>query len=136
MKDNERHMETNDPLKRLLRETALEQAPENLIPDVMKAIETPSPATVAAKPLISRRGWTVLAVVFLSLCALALLLAMDKGPLTDPLVPAGWIEGIQGSVPQLPAISQTARTAALAFGIFALVHLFWMKRQLSRQGLL
>jgi hypothetical protein len=136
MNDKDRHMETNDPFKQLFRESAMERAPENLIPDVMKTIGTPSVTTAASRPLITRTGWTFIALGLLALWVLSTLPIGTTDEAGESLIPENWITSLQFSIPEFPQIPQTAWLSALAFGLFALLHLYWMKRHLTRQGLM
>ena len=136
MNDKDAHMETNDPFKELFREAAMERAPENLIPDVMKAIEAPSIASLASKPLISRAGWVLIFFGLLALWILSSLPVWASDEAGESLIPENWMSKLQFTIPEFPQIPQTAWVAVLAFGVFALLHLYWMKRHLTRQGLL
>ena len=129
-------MESNDPLKKLFRQSAMERAPENLIPNVMKAIEASTSASVAPKPLISGKGWVVIATSLLLICLYAIFPFGGDFAAPDSLIPAQWIPTLQISLPELPEISPTAWTAAFAFGVFGLLHLYWLNRQLGKQGVL
>ena len=126
----------NDPLKALLKEQAMERAPDSLIEGVMSAIETERAHANTHKPLISRKGWVLLGLGLLLLCTLPLFIgekAYETTLVSGPMVE--WISRVKFPVLNLPQASTTFLTGILAFGVFALLHLYWLKRQLDRKML-
>ena len=91
---------------------------------------------IATKPLISRKGWTAIILGVIAICLLSMIPLGDAVQSTESLVPQEWIPNYQFSLPEIPVIPKAAWTGILAFGVFALVHLYWMKYQLTRQGML
>ena len=126
----------NDPLKSLFQDQAMERAPDSLIEGVMSAIEAEPAYTNAYKPLISRKGWILIGLGLLLLCALPFFTvekAYETTLVSGPV--AEWISGVRLPVLDLPQASTTFLTGVFAFGVFALLHLYWLKRQLDRRML-
>ncbi|MGB5314734.1 MAG: hypothetical protein WBN56_01910 [Robiginitalea sp.] len=126
-------MESDEFLRKLLRETTMEKAPDDLIPKVLKRIEIPTGPLPKWEPLISKRGWTGIGVGILSLCGMALLPSSFFQELTHtPINGMQWLEVFQWRGFQFPEFSKTTLIGSLAFGIFGLFHIIWMKLHLSR----
>ncbi len=126
----------NDPLKSLFQDQAMERAPDSLIEGVMSAIETERAYVNSYKPPISRKGWGLIGLALLLLCALPFLTvdkAYETTLVSGPVVE--WISGVRLPVLDLPQASTTFLTGVFAFGVFALLHLYWLKRQLDRRTL-
>lgn len=125
-------METDNTLKKLLRETALEKAPENLISDVLKAIQ-PQPVPLISKPLISRRGWFSIAIGVLLLCGLAYMPVSLFQEVTSPGLPQFSWMAIQWHALEVPQFSRTTVLGFLIFTVFSLLQLLRIKRQFTAQ---
>lgn len=135
MSDKNDMLDPNDPLKILLRESAMEQAPESLVSDVMRAInlETSTPGT--GKPLISTLGWIVIAAGLTALSLMSLLTSgRGEGSEYLSLLTRG-MENLRLPSGGFTNFPDTVWLGVLAFGIYGLLQLFWMKRQLDQQRL-
>lgn len=124
----------NDPLRSLFREQAMEKAPGSLVEGVMSAIVATSANVVPYKPLISRKGWILLGLGFLLLCALPFVIgetsyesSLASGPIIE------WISRIKLPDLGFQSISTPFLTGIFAFGVFGLLHLYWLKRQLDQK---
>ena len=112
MSDKNEILDPNDPLKTLLRESAMEQAPETLVSNVMRAIDAETSTFDTGKPLISTLGWALI---------------------TTPL--SRWIENLRFPSIEFSHFPDTVWLGVLAFGFYGLLQLFWMKRQMDQQRL-
>ena len=135
MRDKNEILDPNDPLKTLLRNSAMEQAPETLVSDVMRAIDAESSTPDTGKPLISPLGWVVIGTGLTALSLLSLLIA-ERGEGSKYLAPlTRWIENLRFPSSAFSSFPETVWLGVLAFGIYGLLQLFWMKRQLDQQRL-
>ncbi len=128
---------SNDPLKSLFKQQAMEKAPESLIEEVMSTIEGTPANAIPDKPLISRKGWVLLGMGLLLLCALPFVMgdtsyqtSLASGPIFE------WISKMKLPDMEFPSISTPFLTGIFAFGVFGLLHLYWLKRQLDRKVLI
>ena len=128
---------SNDPLRSLFKQQAMEKAPESLIEEVMSSIEGSPANAIPAKPLISPIGWTLLVIGLLLLCALPFAMgdttyqmSLAQSPIFE------WISKIKLPDMDFPSISTPFLTGIFAFGFFGLLHLYWLKRQLDRKVLI
>jgi len=136
MNEFDPHRDSNDPLKDLFRDNAMERAPDSLVEDIMSAITTESVVKACEPPLISFRGWVLIGLSLLLLCVLPY--AMPENPtetysLWAPI--SQWFAQIQFPGIEIPDLSTTFLTGAFAFGLFGLLHLYWLKRQLDKRQL-
>ena len=112
----------------------MEMAPESLIPNVMKTLESET-TLETQKPLIPTFGWIFIAGVLTALSLLAL--QMGEGEegtgYLDPFYQ--WISNLQLASPDFSSLPETAWMGALAFGVYGILQLIWMKREIDRQQL-
>jgi hypothetical protein len=126
-------METDEYLRKILRENAMERAPEDLIKRVLEAVEADPVALSPKEPLISKRGWVGISLGILSLCIIALLPnSFFEQFTTNPITGMQWLQVFQWEGLRLPQFSKTTLIGTMAFAIFGLFHIFWMKQHLSR----
>jgi hypothetical protein len=126
-------MEDEEYLREILRENAMESAPEDLIERVLNTVERDSAPLTEREPLISIKGWVGIALGILSLTVLALLPVsfieqLTQNPMTSMELPQyiGWDRF------RFPDFSKTTLMGIIAFAIFGLLHIFWMKQHLTR----
>ncbi|MDM9632004.1 hypothetical protein [Robiginitalea aurantiaca] len=124
-------MDTEHKLKELLREVALEKAPDTLVSDVLKAIQTQS-APVVYGPLISRKGWVLITIGVLLLCSLTYLPLSFLSDLSLPEMPGFSWTYLQWHIPDVPRFSRTSLIGTLAFALFSLVQIAWLKKLINR----
>jgi hypothetical protein len=135
MSDKNNFLDTNDPLKTLLRESAMEQAPKTLVSNVMKAIDAKTSTPDTGKPLISILGW-VLIGTGLAILSLVSFLLGEGGEGSEYLAPlTRWIGHLRVPSGSFGRFPDTVWLGVLAFGVYGLLQLFWMKRQLDQQRL-
>jgi hypothetical protein len=135
MSDKNDILDTNDPLKTLLQQSAMEQAPKALVPNVMRAIDAKIATPDTGKPLISILGWVLIGTGLAILSLLSLLLG-EGGEGSEYLAPlTNWIERLRVPSGGFTRFPDTVWLGVLAFGIYGLLQLFWMKRQLDQQRL-
>ncbi len=126
-------MEDEEYLREMLRENAMESAPEDLIERVLNTIERDSAPLTVREPLISTKGWVGIALGILSLLVLAFLPASFFEQLAqNPVTGMKWQELIHWDSFRFPEFSKTTLIGTMAFAIFGLLHIFWMKQHLSR----
>jgi hypothetical protein len=135
MSDKNEMLDSKDPLKTLLQESAMEQAPETLLSQVMQAIETETSTPDTGKPLITTLGWIVIGAGLTALSLLSFLMSEgEKG--SEYLAPiTRWIENLRLPLGGFANFPDTVWLGALAFGIYGLLQLFLMKRQLDQHRL-
>jgi hypothetical protein len=135
MNDKNDMLKPDDPLKKLFREAAMERAPESLIPNVMDTLEVKSTGLQSGKPLISALGWVLIGTVLtlLSLLSLPGARGGEGGRYLDPF--SQWIESLQFPSVELSDIPEAAWLGVLAFGVYGLLQLFLIKRELDRHRL-
>jgi len=125
--------EDEEYLRKILRENALESAPEGLRERVLHTIETDSPPLTERKPLISKKGWAAIALGVLGLSVLALLpVSFFEQLAQNPVTGLKWPEVMFWEGFRFPQFSKTTIIGTLAFAVFGLLHIFWMKGHLSR----
>ncbi len=135
MSDKNDILDPNDPLKTLLRESAMEQAPQTLVSNVMRVIEAETSTTDTGKPLITTLGWVLIGTGLTALSLLSLLTA-ERGEGSEYLAPLSrWIENLRFPSIEFSHFPDTVWLGVLAFGFYGLLHLFWMKRQMDQQRL-
>lgn len=126
-------MEGEEYFRKVFRENAMEIAPEDLIERVLNIIETDSAPLTVREPLISTKVWVGIALGILSLLVLAILPASFFEQLAqNPLTGMKWREFIHWDGFRFPEFSKTTLIGTMAFAIFGLLHIFWMKHHLSR----
>ena len=136
MNEFDPHSNCNDPLRDLFRDNAMERAPDSLIEDIMSAIAADSAVKAPEPPLISLRGWVLIGLSLLLLCMLPF--AMPENPtetsgLWAPI--SQWFAQIQFPGIEIPDLSTTFLTGVFAFGLFGLLHLYWLIRQMDKRQL-
>ena len=124
----------NDPLRSLFKEQAMEKAPDSLLEGVMSAIEGTPAKVIPNKPLISPKTWVLVILGLLMICALPFVIgetwietSFASGSLLE------WISEVKVPDMDFPSISTPFLTGIFAFGVFGLLHLYWLKRQLDRK---
>ncbi len=117
--------------RELLRETGYERAPEGFSGSVMQRIQ--AERALRPQPLVSTRGWLLIAAMTLGLALWALFGAGTTGG-------GGWYGEVIGgldrlSVPswQLPQLPDSLTYGALALSVFMLLHVFWLRRYMLRR---
>lgn len=128
------HTDSNDPLKDFFRDNAQERAPDSLIEEIMSTIATESVVRASAPALISPRGWVLIGLSLLLLCVLPFIMPENPTETSRFLAPIS--QGFaQIELPgiELPDLSTTFLTGVFAFGLFGLLHLYWLKRQLDKR---
>ena len=126
-------MEDEEYLREILRENAMESAPEDLIERVLNTIERDSAPLTVREPLISIKGWVGIALGILSLLVLAFLPVSFFEQLTqNPMTGMERLEFIRWDRFRFPDFSKTTLIGTIAFAIFGLFHIFWMKQHLTR----
>ena len=136
MNEFDLHTDSNDPLKDFFKDNAMERAPESLIEDIMSTIATESVVKASDPPLISLRGWVLIGLSLLLLCVLPFALPENPTETSSLWTPISqWFAQIQFPGIELPDLSNTFITGVFAFGLFGLLHLYWLKRQLDKRQL-
>jgi len=126
-------MESDEELRKLLQENAMEKAPEDLFLRVLNTLESDSTPLAEHKPLISKKGWTGIVLGILSLCAMVLLPASFFEQLThNPVTGTQWFHFFNWEGIHFPEFSKTTRIGIMTFAVFGLLHILWMKQHLSR----
>lgn len=126
-------MESENILRELLQQKAMEKAPKDLVNNVMKRIETQHTPLPEFKPLISKRGWVGIAAGILILCSLTLLPGSWLKDISMPEIPHILSFDLEWRIPEMPEISRTTLLGSLVFTAFSLIQIFWIKQQLSAQ---
>ena len=134
MNEFDPHTDSNDPLKDFFKDNAMERAPESLVEDIMSTIATESVVKASDPPLISLRGWVLIGLSLLLLCVLPFALPENPTETSSLWTPISqWFAQIQFPGIELPDLSNTFITGVFAFGLFGLLHLYWLKRQLDKR---
>jgi hypothetical protein len=136
MNEFDPHTDSNDPLKDFFKDNAMERAPESLVEDIMSTIATESVVKASDPPLISLRGWVLIGLSLLLLSVLPFALPENPTETSSLWTPISqWFAQIQFPGIELPDLSNTFITGVFAFGLFGLLHLYWLKRQLDKRQL-
>ena len=121
MSDKNNFLDTNDPLKTLLRESAMEQAPKTLVSNVMKAIDAKTSTPDTGKPLISILGWVLIGTGLAILSLLSFLLG-EAGEGSGYLAPlANWLENLRVPSGGFTRFPDTVWLGVLAFGFSGVI---------------
>ncbi|MCH9661810.1 MAG: hypothetical protein K0U54_12975 [Bacteroidetes bacterium] len=124
------HKKEEDLIKGLVQEAGLEKPSVDFLESVMKSIEVKSSATITYKPLVSNKGWWLIAAIFMiSMVWLYLY----------PMAGASSLESILR--PKVSEISnpfegiQISKTMLYGIGCLALflVQLPFLKRMINKQ---
>jgi len=135
MSDNNDILDPKDPFRKLFRVSAMENAPDSLVPNVIKKLEAETSRLDTGKPIISTLGWVVIGMVLTVLSFFALVFSEGEAS-SGYLTPLGqWMANLQIPSADFSSLPEAAWLGGLAFGIYSLIQLFWMKREFDRQRL-